>query len=158
VKKRFALLAALAVLLALAGCRDGADSEAGTTTKRVARLPLFEYIGEDAMAFAEHFEDDFPVSVTVRYETVAGGEPYETESRETIRAVFEALRNMTVVSDNGSGHTDDYLTYTFAMIDGRRHVFTFQTGCYLGDRGHLLGVEGFGALQAALSAPSGATE
>jgi hypothetical protein len=151
-----ALISTLVMTFALGGCQGSISGEIESTEKPIARVSLFEYIGDDAAAFAERFEEDFPVSVSVRHDTIASGYPYEVKDEETIRAVFEALKNMVVISDNGSAHTDDYLIYRFTTADGDQYSFEFQQGCYLGDGGgRLLGVEGFGALEAALSVPEG---
>lgn len=91
--------------------------------------PLFEFLNDPAItAFAQSFETDFPVSVAVLYQNVGGGEPITKDEERVIRAVFTALSKMVVMKEAGPGHTDDYLTYTFRMKDGKSVSFSFQSG------------------------------
>jgi len=113
------------------------------------KKPLFEYLGEDALQFADDFRRDGALSLTVRYDTEASGEPFTTRDQQTILAAFNAMDNMTVISDGGTGHTDDYLVYTFELHDGSFHYFTFQRGHYMTDRMELIGITGFDDLIAA---------
>ncbi len=123
----------------------------------ILAVPLFEYLGSGAVEFAENFVNDFPVSVTVQYQTVAGGQPHTVTDEYTIRAVFDALKNMAVLDDAGSGHTDDYLRYWFTMEDGREvGGFEFQQGLYLDGQMGLHNVTGFDTLWAALPYLDGA--
>lgn len=114
---------------------------------------LFEFIGsEKLMTFAENFEENFPVSVSVLYQSVDGGEPYYATDEATIRAVFEALSRMVVLEEAGWGHTDDYLNYYFEMPDGSTiGGFSFQGGKYLGPRMNLYKVSGFSELYSTLN-------
>jgi len=105
-------------------------------------------MGEKALTFADAFKRDGALSLSVAYDTEASGEPFVTEDTETILAVFTVLENMTVVSDEGSGHTDDDLVYFFVMKDGSYMVFRFQMGHFMTDRMDLLGVTGFDELLA----------
>jgi len=102
------------------------------------------------LKFAEDFYRDGALSLTVSYDTEASGEPYTTEDEETILAVFQILENMYIVSDEGSGHTDDYLVYYFVMHDGTSMLFQFQQGDFLTDRMDRLGITGYAELVAAL--------
>ncbi|MDR0840368.1 MAG: hypothetical protein LBN26_03150 [Christensenellaceae bacterium] len=116
--------------------------------------PLFEYLNNPAIhALDANFETDFPVSVSVLYQNVGGGSPYTVTDEATIRAVFAALKNLSVTGEGGFAHTDDYLTYYFTMADGGSMQFTFQSGCYIGHNETLLSLEGFRALTEALSYP-----
>jgi hypothetical protein len=116
--------------------------------------PLFAYLNNpDVYALDANFETDFPVSVSVLYQNVGGGSPYTATDEATIRAVFAALKNISVTGEAGSAHTDDYLTYYFTMADGGGMEFTFQSGCYIGHNETLLSLEGFNALAEALSYP-----
>ena len=123
-------------------------------------LPLFTFIdgglenGKTPCAdFAQSFDANFPVSVSVLYQNVGGGEPYAVTDEATIRAVFDALQNIEVTGENGWAHTDDYLTYSFGMKDGSSMKFTFQSGCFNGRGERLFSLRGFDALAAALSYP-----
>ncbi len=78
--------------------------------------------------FAAGFENNFPESVSVLYQNVSGGSPYTVTDAETIRAVFDALKNITVTGEGGMAHTDDYLTYYFTYEGGGRMSFSFQSG------------------------------
>ena len=129
-----ALTFALGLALSLFGCHV------------VNKKPLFEYLGEDALAFADAFRNEGALSLTVRYDGEASGEPYTTKDEQTILAAFNALDNMIVISDGGSGHTDDYLVYYFEMHDGSYFYFNFQKGYYLTDRMELIGITGFDEL------------
>ena len=111
-------------------------------------MPLFDYL--KVREFANNFEKDFPVSVSVCHTTVAGGEPYTSDSESTIRAVFDALDGITVGNEAGSAHTDDYLDYWFTMSDGRTIMFEFQQGKLIVGGG-VYELTGFGALSAALA-------
>ncbi len=92
-------------------------------------VPLFVFLDDPAAtAFAANFEKDFPISVEVVHWTVAGGTPRTETSPAVIRAVFGALRDMTVLTREENEHTDDYLVYTFRMADGDEIAFEFQSG------------------------------
>jgi predicted secreted protein len=119
-------------------------------------IPLLEYLNDKALTtFAEHFDEDFPVSVSVRYDGESSGTPFTVTDPEIIRAVFEALRNIIVVGEwPASGHTDDYLNYYFEMADGRRiYGFEFQDGMLLDARMGLHEIIGFDVLQNVLLDP-----
>jgi len=119
-------------------------------------LPLLEYLNDPILiAFAENFEEDFPISVSVRHDGEASGTPTTVTDPETIRAVFEALRNITVLGDwPVSGHTDDYLNYYFEMPDGKFvYGFEFQDSMLLDSWMGLHEITGFDTLQRALPDP-----
>jgi len=119
-------------------------------------VPLLEYLNDPVLTtFAEHFDEDFPMSVAVRYDGESSGTPFTVTDPEIIRAVFEALRNIIVVGEwPASGHTDDYLSYYFEMADGRSiYGFEFQDGMLLDARMGLHEIVGFDALQSVLSDP-----
>lgn len=121
-----------------------------------AGVPLFEYLADPALvAFAMNFETDFPISVSVRHDGEAGGIPVTATDPETIRAVFEALRQMTVLGEwPASGHTDDYLNYYFEMANGSEiYGFAFQDGMLLDGGLGVYEISGFEALQRALPDP-----
>lgn len=122
------------------------------TTVRVG-TPLFEYLNNpEITAFAENFAEDFPVSVSVVYESITGGIPYTVTNPEVIRAVFDALAGITVLAEVGAAHTDDYLNYYFTMADGRIiRGFEFQQG-RLVDRWAVHAISGFDALTRVLTA------
>ena len=158
----------------LAGCNgvplpEDKPGEARQTDKPISvpennpgyPLPLFTFIdgGQESKKtpcadFAEGFETDFPVSVSVLYQNVGGGEPYAVADEATIRAVYEALQNIEVTGENGWAHTDDYLTYSFKMNNGNSISFHFQSGSYHGRSDRLFSLSGFGALLEALDYPS----
>lgn len=119
-------------------------------------IPLLEYLNNPVLtAFAENFDKDFPVSVSVRYEGEVGGNPVTITDPEVIRAVFEALQGITVMAErpeNGSRH--DTLRYYFRMADGRDiYNFTFQKDFLLDSRMSLHDILGFDALKAILPDP-----
>ncbi|MCL2544442.1 MAG: protease inhibitor I42 family protein [Clostridia bacterium] len=119
-------------------------------------VPLLEYLDDPALtAFAERFDEDFPVSVSVRHDGEASGTPVTVTDPEVIRAVFEALGNIVVLGEwPVSGHTDDYLNYYFEMADGRiMYGFEFQGGMLLDAWMGLHEIIGFDALQNALPSP-----
>lgn len=119
-------------------------------------VPLFEYLNDSALtAFAENIETDFPVSVTVHHNGWAGRAPHTATDPETIRAVFEALRGITVLDEwPTSAHTDDELIYTFQMADGSTiQGFAFQDGMLLDEWMGLHELTGFNELQQALPDP-----
>lgn len=121
-----------------------------------AGVPLFEYLDDPALtAFARSFETNFPVSVSVRHDGEAGGIPVTVTDPGTIRAVFEALRQMTVLDEwPVSGHTDDTLYYYFDMaISEEIYGFEFQDGMLLDGGLGLHEITGFDALQRALPDP-----
>jgi len=121
-----------------------------------ADLPLLEYLNDPILiAFAENFDKDFPISVSVRHDGEASGTPVTVTDSETIRAVFEALQKITVLGKwPVSGHTDDYLYYYFEMPDGRMiYGFEFQDGMLLDSRMGLYEIKGFDMLQYALPDP-----
>jgi len=137
-----------------------AYSQAAELNEPFSQISLFAYIdasieGDSTPCadFAENFKSNFPVSVSVLYQNVGGGQPYTVTDEKMIRDVFEALKNIEVVEENGMAHTDDYLTYYFTMADNSSIQFTFQSGCYIGRRDNLLSLTGFGALSAALDYP-----
>ncbi len=119
--------------------------------------PLFEYLNDPALTtFAENFETDFPVAVSVRHDGLGGGVPRAATDPKIIRAVFEALRDITVLAEWPiSGHTDDELIYTFQMADGRNiGRFAFQDGMLLDEWMSVYELTGFDALQEALPDPA----
>lgn len=154
------ILLAVMLCVLLAGCAPflnmEGNPEPGTAEPGLERtfrddITLFVFYMNDPeiAAFVENFETDFPVSVSVRYQTVAGGEPVTATDEQTIRAVFDALSNMMVVDEAGGGHTDDYLDYYFTMQDGSTVGFTFQEGMLLDDRMMRYNVKGFRELEQA---------
>jgi hypothetical protein len=78
--------------------------------------------------FERNFETDFPVSVSVRWDTPAGV-PAEARDADTIRAVFEAMRDMRVY-DIGHAYEGAALVYTFTMADGTSYSYAFAEGYY----------------------------
>ncbi|MDL2238436.1 hypothetical protein LJC56_11540 [Christensenellaceae bacterium OttesenSCG-928-K19] len=161
------LIASMLLCFCVAGCsapflNTGGQNLTPTTSEKIGEgTPLFEYLDDpQILLFAENFEDNVPVSISVLYQTEAGGEPYTVTDEETIRSVFEALQSMMVLGEAGSGHTDDYLNYYFEMADGTIiGGFEFQGGMYLDSRMGLHEVTGFAQLQATLSYPyTGTTE
>ena len=149
---------------------EGTPKSAGPTNNPISLpennpsypLPLFAFIdgirgdGSTPCAdFEESFESNFPVSVSVLYQSIGGGEPYTVTDEATIRAVFYALPNMEVSGENGWARTDDYLTYYFTMKDDRSMRFLFQGNSYnsKGGFGELFSLNGFDALVAALAYP-----
>ena len=127
-------------IFAITGCAKTPESP--------TEVPLFEFCG--ITQFADNFETDFPISVSVVHNTIESGTPIIVNSETTIRAVFEALRGITVGGENGSAHTDDHLQYWFTMQDGSRLGFSFQQGQLM--RGNsLYKITGFGKLTSALS-------
>ena len=119
-------------------------------------VPLLEHFNNPALtAFAENFDTDFPMSVSVQHDGEASGEPVTVTDSEVIHAVFEALRNITVLGDwPKSGTTDDYLNYYFEMQDGRIiSGFRFQDSMLLDEWMGLYEISGFDALQEALPDP-----
>ena len=124
--------------------------------ERRSGVPLFEYLNDTALiSFADNFENDFPLSVSVRYDGEASGEPVTVTEPEVIRMVFEALSNITVLGEwPESGHTDDYLNYYFEMPNGNIiRGFVFQDGMLLDEWMGLHEITGFDALQEALPDP-----
>lgn len=115
-------------------------------------VPLFAYLNDPELnAFAENFERDFPVSVSVRHDTEGSGAPVTSADPETIRAVFKALSEMTVLPRTEGGHTDDYLYYIYTMADGRTiWTCTFQSGMLLDGDMWLHALTGYDALIEAL--------
>lgn len=116
----------------------------------------FEYLDDPLLtAFAMNFEADLPVSVSVRHDGEAGGIPRVATDPETIHAVFDALRQITVLGEwSASGHTDDYLNYYFEMADGSMiYGFEFQDGMLLDNELGLHVITGFDGLQLALPDP-----
>ena len=119
-------------------------------------IPLLEHLNDQALLiFAENFENDFPLSVSVRSDGEASGVPVTVTEPEVIRAVFEALCSITVLGEwPESGHTDDYLNYYFEMPNGSFiHGFVFQNGMLLDGWLGLYEITGFDALQEVLPAP-----
>lgn len=113
--------------------------------------PIFEFINDEMVKdFAENYESNPPVSVTVRYDTVGDGTPDTHTDKETIDAVYKAISTMTVGKSLGSGHTDDYLNYTFKMADNTSITFEFQEGALLMPGMELYEVTNFDALYKAL--------
>jgi len=147
------LLLALAVItaLSLSGCFF---SLFGNGSKKLDPQPLFEFIGPAAMEFAENFENDFPVSVSVRHDYGTSGTPYVSTDKDVILEVASALYCMEVVSDEGWAHTDDFTYYSFNMADGSGISFQFQEGCFVGNEDRKFGVTGYDRLSAALSPAS----
>lgn len=132
------------------------DKELADPDVKGAGVPLFEHLANPVLtAFAMNFETDFPVSVSVRHDGEAGGTPVTLTDPETVRAVFVALRQITVLGQwPASGHTDDYLNYYFEMADGRViYGFEFQDGMLLDEGLGLYEITGFDALQRALPDP-----
>ncbi|MDR2940185.1 MAG: hypothetical protein LBV08_07690, partial [Clostridiales bacterium] len=121
---------------------EKADLSAGT--------PLFEFIGEQGLTFAENFESGFPVSVSVVWDSFSGGTPITSTDENVIRSVFHALSEIRVMRKNGGMHTDDELRYWFTMTDGSSFVCTFQEGKLIFDMGALYEITGFGAVTQAL--------
>jgi hypothetical protein len=117
---------------------------------------LFAFLDDPALfAFANSYETDFPTSVSVRHDGEASGTPVTVTDPDTIRAVFEALCQITVLREwPGSDTTDDYLNYYFEMADGRViYGFGFQRGMLYHDWMRLYEISGFDALQKALPDP-----
>lgn len=130
--------------------------ELAVPAKKAVGIPLFEYLADPVLtALALNFETDFPVSVSVRHDGEAGGSSVTVTDPETIRAVFEALCQITVLGEwPVSGHTDDYLYYYFEMTNGRViYGFEFQSGMLLDGGLGLHEITGFDALQRALPDP-----
>ena len=108
--------------------------ELADPTRNAMGVPLFEYLDDPTLsAFAANFEADFSVSVSVRYDGEAGGMPLTVTDSETVRAVFDALCQITVLGEwPVSGHTDDSLHYCFEMANGSViYGFEFQDGMLL---------------------------
>jgi len=117
---------------------------------------LFEFLDDPELSlFVEDFEADFPVSVSVRHDGEAGGVPLTVTDPEIIRAVFEALREISILGEwQESGHTDDSLNYYFEMADGRIiGGFVFQDGKLMDEWMGLYEIFGFDELQDALPDP-----
>ena len=151
----FALVLAVIMILSGCGARTGNADTHKCRFKPGSGTPLFEYLDNpEVTAFAEGFETNIPTSVSVTHYMVDGGEPYEVTDEATIRAVFEALSNMTVLGEcSESAHTDDDLFYRFFMEDGSTIYFIFQNDCLMLNGAYLYHVEGFDALWEALPYP-----
>lgn len=146
----------IALALAAAMCFSMAGSDGNRMRADQPGIPLFEHLNDPALAaFAQSFEANFPVSVSVRHDGEASGTPVTVTAPETIRAVFEALRQITVLCEAPvSGHTDDCLNYYFEMADGSVvYGFQFQDGMLLDEWMGLHVITGFDALQEALADP-----
>jgi len=119
-------------------------------------VPLLEFINKPSLIeFAENFDNNFPVSVSVRHDGEASGEPVTATDPDVIRSVFDALCNITVLEEwHESGATDDYLNYYFEMPNGDMiWDFVFQKGMYLDGWMGLYVITGFENLQEALKDP-----
>lgn len=119
-------------------------------------VPLFDYLDDPVLtAFAMNFEIDFPISVSVRHDGEAGGTPVAVTDPAIIREVFHALRQITVLGAwPTSAHTDDYLSYSFELADGKViYGFVFQEGMLLDKWMGLYEITGFDTLQRALPDP-----
>lgn len=118
---------------------------------------LLEFLNDPALfTFAERFEEDFPVSVSVCHDGEASGVPVTSTDPQTIHGVFEALCQITVLGEWPlSSQEDDYLQYSFAMANGSViHGFQFQDGMLLhGWKASLYQIAGFDALQEVLADP-----
>ncbi|MDR2514081.1 MAG: hypothetical protein LBD02_02600 [Christensenellaceae bacterium] len=119
--RRLALFLAALLALSLAGC-----GRLPFLPKERIDQPLFVFLGEEA--FAEGFEANFPVEVAVSYTSVAGEERRVSSDPQVIRDVFNALKEIVVLSEEGPAHTDDYLDYSFSFADGGGLGFSFQSG------------------------------
>ena len=150
------LVLALSFIMMLAGCsaRPSSTNTHKCSFKPGTGTPLFAFLDDpEVTAFAEGFETNFPEAVSVTHYTVDGGKPYEVADEKTIRAVFEALSDMTVLGEcSESAHTDDDLFYQFFMDDGDTIYFEFQSDCLMIDM-RLYHLEGFDALWTALPYP-----
>ena len=92
---------------------------------------VFPYYGRSAVEFAENFERDFPMAVSVTDLTVAGGLWTTSYDEALIREAFEALNGIQILEGRETAHTDDYVETMFTMTDGRAFTFSFQKGCFL---------------------------
>jgi len=99
----------------------GSDTAASQT-------PLFEFYNDpDITAFADGFYSDPPQTLTILLNWYDSRESIVTE-KETIEAVFEALRKMRVGEAVNEMYTDSDTHYCFAYDDGREYVFSFNAG------------------------------
>lgn len=133
-----------------------AGSKSADPIVNEAGVPLFEYLNDPALtAFTANFKTDFPASVTVRHDGEVSGIPVTVTNPDIILAVFEALRQITVMGEwPVSGHSDDYLIYSFEMVDGNvLYGFVFQDGMLLDTWMGLYEITGFDVLQLALPDP-----
>ena len=141
-KRCCAFIAIFTLMFGMSIFLNGCSAQKGT--------PLFEYLGQNALEFADAFRSDGALSVTVRYDGEASGEPYTVNDEQTIQAVFSALDNMVVTGGKRSGRSDDYLVYYFEMHDNSSFAVTFQEGRFLTDREDQIEIKGFDALIEAL--------
>ena len=140
-KKWLTALAALAMVLVLAGCghfvpiMPGTDPTAGDAPEQdiaspeqeeaFQEQPLMTFVGWDDLAVT--YYDDTPVALSVR----ASGQTFASPvfDRASIIAACDALRSMTVTGRAGEAAPDQEQTvYTLTMADGDTYSVGFSNG------------------------------
>ena len=88
------------------------------------------YFSDDVRAFADHFEENTPVSVGYR---MSSGATITSTDAAAVKAAFEAISNMSViVVENQPDQNIDLnfaRDYIFTMEDGTAYTFRFVQGC-----------------------------
>lgn len=140
-KKFLSLL--LAVLSLLTGCASGSETPQG-------QLDPGETDGAVHLTLWDGAELGEPVKLlyTQWYEAT---NQYETEDAQTIAALVEALKNITVERETDLVFTDSDDVLTFVLADGSEYTYTFENGRLVLD-GHYYEVDGFTEVSRVLGA------
>lgn len=100
---------------------------AGTAGSALAKeTDIFTFLGPEYRAFADAFEQDTPVAVGFRADTMAGGCSSYVWDEASIRYVLDALSAITVGQENATYATDSDYFFFFLMEDGRSLSFCFN--------------------------------
>ena len=72
------------------------------------------------------FDEGSIESATVLYDQGGGNEPYTTTDQEEIRAIYKALKNITVTGESEMSVTDCYHFVSFEFEDGTSYGYHFE--------------------------------
>ena len=81
---------------------------------------------EGAKKLMTAFDEGTIESVTVLYDEMGANEPYETTDQDEIRAVYKALKNLTVTGESDMSITDCYHYVVFNFADGGSYGYHFE--------------------------------
>ncbi|MBQ7715449.1 MAG: hypothetical protein IJT70_06240 [Clostridia bacterium] len=135
VKKIFALITAFLILCtaitSLAGCTDGSkkDETSAPATEDTAALPsnvIGVKRGDDGRPVLWKDEEEVPVKATYTYYGCFTHFCYETENKELIESLVNALRSVKISTQEGMmvSTADTILSFVMANGDEYRAVFT----------------------------------
>ena len=82
---------------------------------------------EGAKKLMTAFDEGNIESVEVLYDQGGGNAPYKTTDQDEIRAVYKALKNITITGESDTSTTDAYHYVTFTFDDGTGYGYRFES-------------------------------